>query len=487
MAEVAVIGAGFGGLAAAVALASAGHQVTVVEAGPRPGGKCDIALADGVEFDTGPSVLTLADVLDELFQEAGTSLASEVELVRASPVFRYLYPDGLELDVYFSAEETLASVRDALGPEAESQLARYLTYARGIWEASAPHFVFADAPSMGSVMRIGPAALGLVRAIDPLRSMKEGIARFVREPHLQMLLERYATYNGSDPRTAPATLNCISHVELALGCHGVRGGMHELVRAFVRVGRRLGVSYRFDCPVQRIECVAGRVHALQLPDASLAIDAVVSNVDVAHLVHDLLPEPSHGLRTPAIPSMSGWTGVIRARRRDDRIAHTVLFPDHYHEEFVDIFDRDRPPVSPTVYLCAQSQAHLREGWRDEEPVFIMANAPPEPAAGPHPDERWNTLRSATMERLRRADLIHETDRIVWERSPTDLARRFPGSRGSLYGAASNTRMAAFQRPPNRVYRIPGLYLATGSAHPGGGVPLCVQSGRTAARALLRDL
>ena len=185
--------------------------------------------------------------------------------------------------------------------------------------------------------------------------------------------------------------------------------------------------------------------------------------------------------------MSGWTGVLRARRADDRIAHTVLFPDDYDEEFVDIFDRDRPPQSPTIYLCAQSRAHLRKGWESDEPVFVMANAPPEPAAGSRPDELWHRLRATALDRLRTSGLVHPDDTLVWERTPSDLARRFPGSRGSLYGAASNTRMAAFQRPPNRVSRIPGLYLATGSAHPGGGVPLCVQSGRTAARALLQDL
>ena len=181
--------------------------------------------------------------------------------------------------------------------------------------------------------------------------------------------------------------------------------------------------------------------------------------------------------------MSGYNVVLRARRRH-RVPHTVLFPEDYAAEFVDIFDRDRPPADPTVYLCAQEACHGRRGWQEHEPLFVMANAPPEPAEGERPSEVWRELRTVVARRLLGAGLIDADDGVVWERTPTDLARVFPGSRGAIYGGSSNGMMAAFQRPENTVANVPGLYLASGSAHPGGGLPLAAQSGCEAARAAL---
>ena len=269
----------------------------------------------------------------------------------------------------------------------------------------------------------------------------------------------------------------------------MQGGMHAVARALERVATDRGVTFDYDARVTAIRTDRGGVREVELADGRvLAARAVVCNADVAHLATDLLDARSAGAVRPAEPpSMSGWVGILRAAPREDRVAHEVVFPSEYLDEFVDIFDRDRPPADPTVYLCAQARAHDRARWSDAEPVFAMANAPAEPADGERPAETWDRLRVAVLERLRRTGRIAADDALLWERSPTDLARRFPGTRGSIYGASSNSTLAAFRRPANRIARIPGLYLASGSAHPGGGVPLCLLSGRAAAAALAADL
>ncbi|MGI9179503.1 MAG: phytoene desaturase family protein [Longimicrobiaceae bacterium] len=488
MADVLVIGAGMGGLSAAIALAARGLEVEVLEAGERPGGKLGIRVIDGVEVDTGPSVLTLPETLDRTLRLAGSSLAEEIELLEPEPSFRYLYPDGVVLDVHPSLDRTLESVEQTLGYQAAGELAAFLAYSRRIWEAAAPHFVFGPAPSVGSLLTTGVPALASLPRIDPLRRMWEAIRRRIRTPHLRMLLARYATYNGSDPRRAPATLNCIAHVELALGGFGVRGGMYEIARALERAAERLGVRIHYGARVTRIRLEGDRIERVETEEGRVwRTGAVVSNADAAQLFGELLPAAARR-GDDEEPSMSGWVAVLRARRRTghaQRIAHTVLFPRDYVREFADIFDHQRPPREPTVYLCAQEIAHGRGGWPDFEPLFVMANAPAEPTGGSSA-ESWEILRERVLGRLDDAALREEGDEIVFERTPADLAVEFPGSRGSIYGAASNSPLAAFRRPPNRVPWVRGLYLASGSAHPGGGVPLCLLSGQAAARALFAD-
>lgn len=490
--DAVVVGAGLGGLASAIELASSGLSVVVLERGAVAGGKAGALLVDGLEVDTGPSVLTMPGVLAELFARGGSTLDAELTLREPSPAFRYRWPDGVILDVHADLGRTLESVNRTLGARACRDLAQFMAYAQRIWEAAAPHFVYGPAPSWGHMARLGLGELMKLRQVDPLRVMRAAIAEQVQSPHLRMLLERYATYNGSDPRRAPATLNCIAHVELALGGYGVEGGIYEVVRALQRVAEGLGVRFRFGAAVARIEAVGGRVSGVVLEDGeALGAGLVVANADAAHVAADLLDDGvRHGIPAIERPSMSGWTAVVRAGvrgTRPARVAHEVLFPRDYTAEFADIFDADRPPREPTVYLCAQAACHGRAAWPDgSEPVFLMANAPAEPASGPRPPAAWATLKATVRQRLLDADLLQRSDAFLWERTPTDLARQFPGSRGAIYGAASNDRFAAFRRPANRVHAVPGLYLASGSAHPGGGMPLALLSGRAAAVAALED-
>jgi 1-hydroxycarotenoid 3,4-desaturase len=474
MSDVVVIGAGVGGLSAAISLAARGLRTVVLEAAPEPGGKAGTAVIDGVEVDTGPSVLTMPEVFDELLRLADLSLRGEVELLQPSPAFRYLWPDGTTLDLYPTLEQTLSSVDAALGRAARAELAGFLQYAQRIWEVAEPRFVRGPAPTLAGSLSWG--AMREVWAIDPLRSMQQAICGLVRDPRLRDVLLRYATYAGSDPRRAPATLNCIAHVELGLGGYGVRGGIAALIRALVRAAERLGVELRCGEAVQRVEVAAGRVVGVLTAKSFVAADVVVSNAEVSHLFGELcsLPPP------PAPTSTSGWTGIVRAQREGvpPRVAHTVLFPETYLGEFVDLFDRQRPPVEPTVYVCAQAVCHGRDSWPGAEPLFVMVNAPPQHTA--------DGVEQVAMDRLRKHGLVQATDEVVWRRTPLELAARFPGSGGALYGPAHDGPMAAMRRTGQRVAGVRGLYVASGSAHPGGGLPLAALSGRAAAAAAWED-
>lgn len=486
--DVIVVGAGIGGLAAALALAARGVKVRVLEASSQPGGKAGSVEVDGVVIETGPSVLTLPEVFNGVFARAGLRLDEVVGLRRLDPGFRYRWADGCVLDVAHEPEQTLANIRSVLGPRAEADFASFLNYSRRIWEAAAPHFVLGPAPTWVAMAGLAVRHPRALFEVDPLSSMAAGIDRHVADPHLRVLLRRYATYNGSDPRKAPATLNCIAHIELSLGGFGVQGGIRALVQALVDAIEARGGVIECGVGVERLLVDGGAVSGVALREAgSRRGHAVVINADVGWLRAGALPDARRRLPAAATPSMSGWNAAVRAARLPDRLPHEVLFPRDYDAEFADIVERDRPPADPTVYLCAQQRCHGTPGWADAEPVFVMANAPAEPVGATRPVQVWSALEQAVQQRIRAAGLWSDGDAMVWRRTPADLAAAFPGSRGAIYGAASNDRFAAFKRPPNRVRPVPGLYLASGSAHPGGGLPMVALSGLAAADCLSADL
>ena len=485
--DVAIIGAGLGGLSAAIHLAAQGLSVEVFEAQNTPGGKAAQVCLDGVWADTGPSVLTMTHTLDDLLKVAGTSLDEAIELVEPCPSFRYDYTDGCIIDVYPKLEDTLYEIEKKLGQKHRVEFENFLSYSKNIWNASAPHFLYGPAPTWASMIQLAFRHFSLITKVDPLRSMNKAIFSHVSSPHLRMLLQRYATYNGSDPRVAPATLNCIAHVELALGGFGVQGGIYTIISTLVDCAKKLGVRFHFNTPVQKIILKKKTVRGLILKDGNIIkANNIVANADSAFLKHQLLPTQQNTIRIPQPFSMSGWTGIFRAGHSIERVAHTVVFPKNYQQEFSDIFDKNIPPNEPTIYLCAQSTCHHRKGWDDAQPVFVMINTPPEPPQNPSPKHQWREVQKKVESILINRNWKNKDESFLWTRTPTELAKQYPGSRGAIYGASSNNRFAAFTRPPNSIPQISGLYLASGSAHPGGGMPLALLSGKASSIALLKE-
>jgi len=487
--DVVVVGAGIGGLTAAVCLGAAGLRVRVVESGLRVGGKAGVQLIDGIEVDTGPSLLTLPGVFEEVFALAGQKFDEAVGLTQTQPAFHYCFGDGTELLLQNDLERSVAAVERCFSADAASEFRGYLEHAGRVWRTAAPEFVFAPAPGRGRILELGPRRLFGLTRVDPFGSMERGIARYVRHPHLRDLFRRFATYSGSDVRKAPGTLACIAHVELVLGAYGVRGGLNALACALERAASAVGVEFDLGRRVKEVLVSGSAVSGVSCDDGGrIGAARVVLNVDAGAVRAGLLGDHLRGVCGKAAsgpPSMSAYTGIVRARRRTGRSAHTVLFPDDYLQEFVDIFDRGRLPSTPAIYVCALEPAHGRAGWKDDEPLFVMVNAPALSAT--RTEEPEAAVRERVLRTLVERGQLEPSDRFVWWRSPAGLAREFPGSHGALYGSAFHGLWAAFQRTGGDDTRIQGLHFASGSGHPGGGVPLAALSGRRAAEAVLRRL
>jgi 1-hydroxycarotenoid 3,4-desaturase len=489
--RVTIVGAGIGGLAAAALLARRGLNVTVLERAVASGGKMREVAIGEARLDAGPTVFTLRGVFDELFDAAGGCLDAEVTLRSASILARHAWSEGERLDLHADTGRSAEAI-GAFGGADEGR--RYLAFcaeARRIYRTLEASFIRASRPSpLALVRRVGFGHLPDLWRIRPFATMWRALGGHFRDARLRQLFGRYATYCGSSPFAAPATLMLVAHVEQQ-GVWLVEGGMHRLAQALQRLAESAGARFRFRTEVSGIE-VSGRARGVVLADGErLAADAVIANADVAAIGRGLLgaaaaaavPRPQ-----PRNRSLSAitWNAVAKTSGFP-LLRHTVFFSRDYAAEFDSIFGCRRLPQSPTVYVCAQDRDERGECAAAAERLLCLINAPADGDVRRRRPEETAAAQERAFGQLARCGLTVELDdaRTVVS-TPHDFERLFPGTGGALYGPASHGWRASFARSGTRT-RLPGLYLAGGSTHPGPGVPMAALSGRLAAEAVLADL
>jgi 1-hydroxycarotenoid 3,4-desaturase len=490
--RVAVIGAGVAGLAAAIDLAVAGFEVTVLERAAHPGGKMRTVNVGDQLIDAGPTVFTLPEVFDALFDHAGDSFRQRVKLLPAQLLARHAWQPAGTLDLYADLARSAEAIGEFAGKRDAQGYLQFAAQAKRIFQTLDPTFMRASRPTpMALARRIGIRHVADLWNIQPFISLWRATARYFRDPRLRQLFARYATYCGSSPFAAPATLMLIAHVEQA-GVWYLEGGMARLPAELAGLAQRSGVQFRYSSGVRQINLQNERVCGLDLLNGEqLAADAVVCNADNNALAAGLLgrevrravPATSAQAR-----SLSAVTWNLLARVEGFDLAHhSVFFGADYRAEFEDIFVHRRIPASPTVYICAQDrlETQLRSGTAAER-LLCLINAPPtgdrhffEPAEiDACKDRVFKLLESLGLK-------ISSPPGYCVTTSPADFERLFPATGGALYGPASHGWMSSFKRPGSRS-KIRGLYLAGGSTHPGAGVPMAATSGRLAAAAIIAD-
>jgi phytoene desaturase len=488
MAQVVVIGAGMGGMAAAARLRVKGHAVTVVEASDTHGGKLGTFRRDGFAFDTGPSLFTIPAVYRDLFLKTGGPLEDSVELVPLDPGFRYRFADGSTLPMPGAGVgRGAAAMGDALGGRAADDWRALQERAGRMWATTRTPFLESPLSGMRDLVPLA-RDLAAVRTVAPWQTLR-GLGRTtLSDWRARQVLDRYATYSGSDPRRAPAVLATIPYVEATFGAWHIAGGLRSLGDALrARLDER-GVSVRLSTPATRILLTGNRVSGVEvlggevLGGEVLPADIVVANADARIVYGRLLGAhaPKQPLRrlARATPSLSGFVLLLAVQGRTSGLAHNnVWFPREYDPEFDAIFGRTPQPVDdPTIYACVPDDPAMRpdrsEAW------FVLVNAPRHSPGG---RERgtidWDApgLADAYADRVLARLAERGTDlsgRILWRalRTPADLERASGAPGGAIYGTSSNGARAAFLRPQNAT-PINGLFLVGGSAHPGGGLPL----------------
>ncbi len=485
--HIIVIGAGVGGLAAAIDLAAGGARVTLIEKHDAPGGKMREVVVDGQGIDSGPTVFTMRWVFEELFTAAGLSLQESVALQPADVLARHSWLDGSQLDLYADVERSAAAIAELAGRGEADAYRRFARESQRIYDTLDHSFMRIEKPGPVTLaFSHGVAGLRRLYATKPFRSLWTELGRIFSDPRLRQLFGRYATYCGSSPFAAPATLMLIAHAERA-GVWYVEGGMQRFAECLAAAASTAGAGLHYGQSVARINTQRGRVSGVELEDGTtLDADAVVFNGDVAALADGLLGDEISAAvqsRSAEPRSLSAITWSLLARSEGFPLSHhTVFFGDDYADEFASIFERDTITRRPTIYVCAQDRGTAPVESGEPERLFLLANAPPRPCG----NEEVERAAERVFEHLEShgCSIAAVGDPVVT--TPNDYANRFPASDGAIYGWPTHGWSGSFRRGGSRS-KIPGLYLAGGTVHPGPGVPMTAISGRIAAASVREDL
>jgi 1-hydroxycarotenoid 3,4-desaturase len=497
--RVIVVGGGVGGLTSAALLATAGVDTILIERAPQLGGKLREVTIDGQTIDTGPTVLTMRWLLDGIFAALGTSIDAHLTLHRIDVLARHAWSGGQSLDLFADEDRSADAIGAFAGSAAAHGYRDFCRDARRTYETLEAPFIQSQRPNLpqliGRISQRGLAGVADLWKLQPYATLWAELGKYFADPRLRQLFGRYATYCGGSPFMTPATLMLVAHVEQR-GVWVIDGGMRRLVDVLAAIATRAGATLRTSAHVQDIIVRNGQAAGIRLSTGEqLDADAVVFNGDIAALATGHLGNGSSravGPSTLGTRSLSALTlAMVAPTRGLPLVRHNVFFSDDYAAEFQHTFRDGRLPQSPTVYVCAQDRldgTDTRPAGASER-LFCLVNAPANGDTTHISQEEVSRCQSSIFAQLQRCglDVISPpspTSTVI--STPSDFHHRFPATGGALYGPAPHGWMAAFKRAGTRT-KLPGLYLAGGSIHPGPGVPMAMLSGQLAAQCLTADL
>jgi phytoene desaturase len=485
--KIGIVGAGIAGIAAAVRLASDGHEVEVFESNAFAGGKLSEFRLGDYRFDFGPSLFTMPQYVDDLFTYAGEKPQQHFNYTRTEVVCNYFWEDGTQLSGFADPEAFALEAEQKTGIPAEN-VRQTLRDSQRKYDITGRLFLEFSLHRLSTWLHFDILkAMFVIPTLDLFTSMNRVNERLLKHPKMVQLFNRFATYNGSNPYKAPGLLTMIPHFEHGIGCFLPEKGMIDISQSLYQLALRKGAKFYFNQKVESIMVDKGKANGLMIDGLEKQYDAIVSNCDVFYTYKNLLTkqrQPERILQQPKSTSaLIFYWGIKRSFK--ELHLHNILFSNDYKKEF-EYLANGNVYEDPTVYVNIGSKLTPSDAPKNSENWFVMINVPH------NSGQNWNDIvtetRKNTLDKLQRI-LGTDVSELIEEETimdPRTIDSKTLSHLGALYGTSSNNKMAAFMRHPNFSFSIKNLYFCGGSVHPGGGVPLCILSGKIVSELIAKD-
>jgi len=476
---IVIIGAGIAGIAASIRLKAQGHQVSVFEANDYPGGKLTAFSEKGYRFDMGPSLFTMPQFIEDLFKVANKPIDDYFQYHKKSVVCNYFYEDGTRFSAFADKKQFAEEASRTFNVDRKA-IIDYLDKSKRKYDLTGSLFLEKSLHKLSTYLNSDTInAILRINGLDINRSLNDYNENVFSDKRLVQFFNRFATYNGSSPYQTPGIMSMIPHLEQYYGTFFPKGGMHSITMSLYQLAKDIGVDFRFNSKVEEIEVKNKKVKGIKVDTSFIEADIVVSNSDVVPTYRHLLKTqkaPEKILKQPRSSSALIFYWGIK-KNFPELDLHNIFFSKDYKTEFDSIFNKQSVCNDPTVYINITSKEEPDDAPDGCENWFVMINVPSN--TGQDWDEIITDARCNIIAKLNRLLEVDLEALIDYEHilEPRTIESRTQSYQGALYGAASNNKFAAFLRHPNFKNAIKNLYFCGGSVHPGGGIPLCLLSGK----------
>ncbi|MDE0471882.1 MAG: phytoene desaturase family protein [Ekhidna sp.] len=479
MGKVVIIGSGVAGLASALRLKAKGMEVEVFEANGYAGGKLHAFESKGFRFDYGPSLFTMPQYVDELFQLFEENPRDHFNYSKRENICNYFWEDGTSFTAHFDTDRFINAASKTFNESPEA-IRNYLSNSANKYDLVTPLFLEKSLHKISTYFNKN-ALRGVINSnkLDLMKSLNAVNEKYFDNPKLIQLFNRYATYNGSNPYQTPGTMSLIPQLEMRFGTYYPHGGMHEISQSLFRLAEHKGVKFHFDAQVEEVIHENHNVKGIRVADKAHEADKVVCNMDIFSAYQTILREVKKPKRVLEQERSSSalifYWGVSQTFEELD--LHNIFFSADYKKEFDLIFKEKTVTDDPTVYLNITSKEDLDHAPANCENWFVMINTPSNKGQDWEKikqESRQNILMKLSRVLKKELEPMIVTEEVL---DPVRIENDTLSHEGSLYGTSSNSKLAAFLRHPNFSSSIRNLYFCGGSVHPGGGIPLCLLSAK----------
>lgn len=490
--RVTVIGAGLGGISAAISLKAAGYDVEVFEKNSQIGGKLNVMEKDGFTFDLGPSIFTLPQFFQDLFERAGKKMEDYVQLDAVTPHWRNLFENKPTIDLY-QEEDLMRRELDKLPGDPEAhwrEFKAFLTYGREQYDIVNDGYFDKGLDNLWEFISYYKLKL-LGGKIDYKNSMSESIHQRLSDPQLRMIFEYFIKYVGSSAMDSPGYMNLMPMIQFDYGLWYVRGGMYNLAKGLGKLMEEMGIPIHLNADVEAIEKAGKQVTGIRMTDGTVhSSDIIVSNMEVIPAYKKLLNEPVSFTRKleKFAPACSGIVLHIGTDKPFPQLAHhNFFYSEDQHKHFDTVFHKKQLPQDPTLYVVAPTRTDPSKAPEGCDNIKILPHIPPLEDGSDITHEDYVALKDRCIDKMERCGLTGLRESIVVEDllTPVDIERMYRSNRGSIYGVVTDWKLNYGFKAPKTSSRYKNLYFTGGSTNPGGGMPMVILSGQQCADRIIK--